>query len=83
MVRDGKLSHETILDYETSIKYPIDSHSWELEQTTKTLQYSIRDLAQGDYFGHEEILNETAQRQTRVRCITDCTILCINKDDFL
>lgn len=91
IVRDGELLHETILEYETTVKFPADTHSWELDQTTKTLQYHIRNIHQGEFFGHEEILTELKPRgfrgrietelplrRSRVRALTKLKLLRIN-----
>ena len=83
IVREGELSHETIIEHETNMKFPDGAKSWEVIRKTKTIQYHIRDLKQGDYFGHEEILTNQKLRATRVKCLTSATILFINKNDFL
>ena len=82
ILRDGELSLETVIEYEQNVKYPIDAKCWEIKRTTKTMQYHIRHLAQGDYFGHEEILAGHLKRQTRVKCLTQARILYINKADL-
>lgn len=56
IVREGKLALETIIESEQNLKYPIDAKSWEVIKTKKVMQYHLRDLNIGDYFGHEEIL---------------------------
>lgn len=58
IVREGELIHDTILEVDTSVKFPSDCHSWEIDLTTRTIMYRVRDLAKGGYFGHEEILND-------------------------
>jgi len=44
IVREGELVLETILEYEETLKFPVDAKSWELRRTTKTMQYKIRNL---------------------------------------
>ena len=85
IVREGKLALETIIESEQNLKYPKDAKSWEVKKTTKVMQYHLRDLNQGDYFGHEEILSDKnlTKRQTRVKCLNSCQIIYINKDDLL
>lgn len=65
------------------MKFPTNTQCYEVKRTTKTLQYLIRDLRQGDYFGHEEILSRKDRRQTRAKCLTNVKLLYINKVDFL
>jgi hypothetical protein len=65
------------------MKYPKDTKSWEIQRQTKILQYHIRDLSTAHYFGHEELLSTIKFRQSRVKCLTQCQILYINKDDFI
>lgn len=37
IVRYGELVLETIIEQETNMKFPIDTKSWEVKRTTKTL----------------------------------------------
>lgn len=82
IVREGELVHETIFDSQSTIKYPFDKHSWKIEQTTKTIQYKVRDLTKGDYFGSEEILNLEMKRRTRVLCKTEAKIYIVSFEDL-
>lgn len=97
IVREGELIMETLLEYETTVKFPADTHSWELDQTTKTIQYHIRDIHKGDFFGHEEMLHEAdlssntrrrkiiedmPLRKSRVRAMNQVKLLYINYADF-
>ena len=83
ILREGTLAHETIIEQETNLKFPDGTKSWQVMRKTKTIQYHIRDLNTGDYFGHEEILTDKKWRQTRVKCLTRATVLQINKVDLL
>lgn len=62
IVRTGKLVYETVVEQETNMKFPVQNNSWEVKRKTKTMQYHIRDLKIGDYFGHEEILSGKPNR---------------------
>lgn len=83
IVREGKLEFETVIEAETAYKLPVDGKNWEVTRTKKTIQYHIRLINSGDYFGHEEILCGLTDRQTRVKCKSSCQILLINKEDVL
>ena len=65
------------------MKIPVDETQWEVKRTQKYIRYHIRDLDVGDYFGHEEILNNIEKRQTQTRAKTNVTVLYVNKNDFL
>ena len=62
ILREGTATIETVIEYETNIKFPIDAKSWEIKRTTKTLIYKIRTLKKGDYFGHEEVFLDLNKR---------------------
>lgn len=83
IIKEGQAVQETTIESETNLKYPKNTKSWEIQRQTKTMQYHIRDLSSTHYFGHEELLSNIKSRQSRVKCLTQCQILYINKDDFL
>lgn len=58
IVREGCLQHETLIETEHLIKYPVDAANWLVERRTKKFVFKIQDLGIGDFFGHEEILVE-------------------------
>jgi hypothetical protein len=37
ILREGKASLETVIEFEQNIKYPMDAKAWEIKRTTKTL----------------------------------------------
>ena len=80
---EGQLELETIIEIQKTLKIPINMKSWELKKTVKTIQSQIRTLNQGDYFGHEEILLNLENRQTRVKSISQTKLFYMNKFDFM
>ena len=72
-----------MIEVETAYKLPVDEKNWEVKRTMKTIQYHIRHMYTGDYFGHEEILSGLAVRQSRVKCRSSCKVFVINKEDVL
>lgn len=67
-----------------SIKIPINNEQWEVKRKIKVLQYHIRSVQHGGYFGHEEILSDNLdKRVTRARTLNNVTVYYINKREFL
>jgi CRP-like cAMP-binding protein len=83
IVREGRLEFETAMEIETALKLPVDDKNWEVKRKRKTIQYHIRHVNAGEYFGHEEILNGLEIRQTRVKCLASTQLLQIKKAHLL
>ena len=83
IIKSGELDVETVIQQQRSIKIPINDTAWEIKRQTKILQYRIRTLCAGDYFGHQEMLSRIEKRQTVVRAKTNCTLFYINADEVL
>lgn len=91
ILRSGKLILETIIDIEDFHKYPVvrsyfvkfvqGNKEWEILKTTKRLLYRMRELREGEIFGHEELLLGI-KRRCRVRASTVCEIIYLNKSEF-
>jgi len=45
------------------------------------LQYRLREIKAGTIFGYEEMLLGI-KRRCRVRCITTCDVIYLNRDEF-
>jgi len=41
LVREGKLTMETIIEIESFFKFPVDRHTWEIRKTTRRIQYKL------------------------------------------
>jgi len=54
---------------------------WEVLKTTKRLLYKMKELREGEIFGHEELLLGI-KRRCRVRAITVSEIIYLNKSEF-
>jgi CRP-like cAMP-binding protein len=50
-------------------------------KTTKRLQYRLREIKAGTLFGYEEMLLGI-KRRCRVRCISSCDVIYLNRDEF-
>ena len=78
-------THALISDHN---KYPIGLREWEISKTTKKVQYKLKDLLRGDFFGHEELgegdLNGSlATRICKVVATSDCEVLFMNKEEII
>jgi|LakMenEpi03Aug12_release.lakeMendotaPanAssembly.Ray.scaffolds.fasta_scaffold406433_1 hypothetical protein len=45
----------TVIEVDDYFKVPKNSKEWDVRKTTKRIEYKIRELNRGDFFGHEEI----------------------------
>jgi len=81
VVRRGKLIMETVMEIDSYFRYPINKQTWEVRKRTRQIQYKMQNLWKGNIFGHEEIL-QGYKRRTRVRCLTDCSLIYVNGDDL-
>ena len=81
IVVEGKLCMETIIEINNYYRFPIDKTSWDLRKKTRRIQYKLQELNKGAIFGHEEMLNNF-ERRSRVRAITNCKLIYINKMDL-
>lgn len=50
-------------------------------KTTKRLLYKMSELKEGEIFGHDELLLGI-KRRCRVRAVTVCEIIYLNKSEF-
>ena len=50
-------------------------------KTTRRLLYRMKELKQGEIFGHEEMMLGI-NRRCRVRALTVCEIIYINREEF-
>ncbi|CDW88204.1 UNKNOWN [Stylonychia lemnae] len=92
IIRSGKVILETIIEIEDFHKYPIvinililmnqqANKEWEILKTKKRLLYRMKELKNGEIFGHDELLLDI-KRRCRVRATTVCEIIYINKEEF-
>lgn len=72
---------ETIIEINNYYRFPIDKTSWEVRKKTRRIQYKLQELNKGAIFGHEEMLNNF-ERRSRVRALTNCKLIYINKMDL-
>ena len=56
---------ESMLDIDLFYKYPSGPHKWMVTQMTRTVKYKVKELKEGDFFGHDEIVNQT-RRNSKV-----------------
>jgi len=82
IVKEGKLTMETVLEIDYFYKIPINSKQWHVRRTTKRLMYKLKDLTQGGMVGHEEML-QGLDHKCRLRALTHCSLIYCNKDAFL
>ena len=80
VVRKGKLIMETIIEIDSYFRYPVEKQTWEVRKTTRQIKYKLQDLWKGSHFGHEEML-QGYKRRTRVRALTDCTLIYVSTDE--
>jgi CRP-like cAMP-binding protein len=52
--------------------------TWEVLKTNRRIIYKLKEIKMGSLFGHEDLLFEI-NRKCRVRAITACDIIYINK----
>jgi CRP-like cAMP-binding protein len=81
ILKTGRMIIETIVEIEEYHKYPIGNQSWEILKTCRRLQYRLREIKSGTLFGYEEMLLGI-KRRCRVRCLTTCDVIYLNKNDF-
>ena len=81
VVREGKLTMETIIEIDSFFKIPVDRNRWEIRKTTRRIQYKLQELSKGSMFGHEEMLLGY-DRRCRIRALTNCTLIYINKPEM-
>lgn len=82
VVKEGKLTMETIIEIDSYFKFPVDRQVWEVRKQTRRIQYKLQDLAKGAHFGHEEML-QGFDRRCRVRAISNCTLIYINAPSMM
>ena len=81
ILKSGRMMIETIIEIEDYHKYPIGNQSWEILKTCRRLQYRLREIKGGTLFGYEELMLGI-KRRCRVRCLTTCEVIYLNKDEF-
>ena len=75
------MTMETIIEVESFFKFPVDRQRWEVRKTTRRIQYKLQELSKGSMFGHEEML-QGYTRRCRIRALTNCTLIYINKEEM-
>ena len=50
-----------------------------MRKKTRQIRYKLADLFKGTLFGHEEIM-QGYKRRCRVRCLTNCSLIYLNRD---
>ncbi len=81
-MKDGKLVMETVFEVDHYYQIPVDKKSWQVRRKTKRFVYKIRELTRGSVFGHEELFMQV-DRRCRVVALSHCTVVYINKKEFL
>ena len=46
---------ESILDIDLFYKYPSQNKKWMVTQMTRRVKFKVKELQEGDFFGHDEI----------------------------
>jgi len=46
---------QTVIEVDEYYRIPFGTNEWQVQKTTKQIQYKLRELGRGDMFGHEEI----------------------------
>jgi CRP-like cAMP-binding protein len=81
IVLEGRLTMETIIEIDNFFRFPVSKTEWEVRKRTRRIQYKLQELRRADIFGHEELLIGI-DRRTRVRALTDCKLIYINRDEL-
>lgn len=82
IVRHGILHMESLLDVDLYYKYPQDKNKWMVTQMTKRVKYKVKELKEGDFFGHDEIIEGT-DRNTTVYSLHESKVFYMNLTSFL
>ena len=77
IVKKGWLVMESILDIDLFYKCPSSYNKWTITKMTRRVKFKVKELKEGDFFGHDEIINEWT-RNSRVYSLHESQVFYMN-----
>lgn len=83
MVREGTVLLDTCLEIDRYNRYPLKHDEWEVKKETKRYTYKLPECRAGQFFGHEELIYDLANRNIRAVAQTNVTVIFFKRANFL